>query len=77
MLGMITFTTSITILRRERTFSRFKQSKLTYFQKRLPYRKINFFLQNPYWRLHLKKTQLKLRKLRNYFLAWIETLDER
>ena len=32
---MITCTTAITILRRERTFSRFKQSELTFLQKQL------------------------------------------
>ena len=26
---------------------------------------------------YIKKPKLKLEKLRNYFLAWIETLDDR
>ena len=60
---MITCTTSITILRRETTFSRFKQSKSTILQKQLLYWKINFFFQNHNWRLHLKNP-IKTRKIK-------------
>ena len=70
---MITCTTSITILRKERTFSRFEKSKLKFLQKTASLLENEFLCTISQLTISLKN----LGKLRDYFLAWTETLDEK
>ena len=73
---MITCTTSITILRRERAFLRLN-NHINIFTKTAYLLENKFLFTKSQVAITLKKTQIKLGKLRNYFLAWIETLDDR